>query len=98
MTWLRHHILDVIAAAIAAALSVLSYQYLAIVLFYHGLNRFYSVAAEVPTQCSGVVSDAVVAFTSIFDVVALIAAALFLSVACYFAWRIMRVPLGFHTS
>jgi hypothetical protein len=74
-------IITVISAIILFVLAYLSWEYLAIILFRFALGNFYSIAPEVTEQCTAVVKDTVIAFTDIYDLVANIAAGVFLVLA-----------------
>lgn len=80
--------------ALALALSVVSYQYLALALFYAGLGDFYELAGSVPEICTAVVADAAVAFTGVYDYISLAVAGTLLLIAVYLAWRLFAGIYG----
>ncbi len=82
----RQNIFVLTSAVVAISVAVASYLYLAPALFYLGLSRFYDIAPTVPEQCTNVVADAAVAFSGIFDYVALVIAAVFLVLGLCLAW------------
>ncbi len=67
-------LLLLLSALIALVLSGLAYFYLAPALFYLGLSRFYDIAPQVTEQCANIVADSAVAFSGIFDYVAIVVA------------------------
>jgi len=62
--------LHLLGAAVCFLGAYFAFQSLALTLFQIGLSDFYNVASEVPDQCTGVVKDAVIAFTQIYDIAA----------------------------
>lgn len=72
---------------IAFALATLSYLYLAPVLFYLGLSRFYSIAEQVPEACSNIAAEAAIAFSAIYEYVAWSLALVLVLIGIFLFWR-----------
>lgn len=83
-----------VGALLALTVAALSYKYLALALFYIGLSRFYELASSVPDQCINFVSEAAVAFSGLFDYIAIAVSVAFFLLSAYFISRLYKNLYG----